>query len=133
MAENIIEVLERKDYQALTSLKIISESDPRFYTQFYDKGHDLYLTPLESAGLGQCGPGNLDEQLIDLQGTAREILEFWKKPMRAQNLEKKYEMEHDELRIHRVETYRDGERAVETMYVVRLGEDEFFSWTRFIF
>lgn len=133
MAANIIEALEEENYQALTSLEIIEESDPRFYEQFYDKGHDLYITPLESAN-PYGSPRSLDEQKESLQVIVQEILKFWNKPKLsyARNLEKKCELEHEELKIHRIEEFRDG-TSVETMHVVRLGEDAFFSWTYMIF
>jgi len=44
-----IQRLEKKDYDALTSLMIIKKNDPRFARKLYDKNHDLYLTP------GECG------------------------------------------------------------------------------
>jgi hypothetical protein len=123
--------LEKNDYHALTSLKIIEKSDPRFSEKLYDRGHDLYLTPLEFQS-PYGGPSSLDEQQEDLQRTVQEILKFWKKPKisYSRNLEKKYELGHDELRIYRIETFRDSSISEEIMYIVRLGENAFFSWTR---
>jgi len=123
--------LEKKDYRALTGLKIIEKSDPRFSIKLYDKGHDLYLTPLEFR-YPYGGAVSLDAPLDDLQETAQEILKFWKKPKLSysRNLEKKYELNHDELRIHRIETFGDFSVSEEIMCVVRLGEDSFFSWIR---
>jgi hypothetical protein len=82
--------LEKNDYRALTSLKIIEKSDPRFSQKLYDKGHDLYLTPLEFSN-PYGGAVSLDEPLEDLQSTAQEMLKFWKKPKLSysRNIEKK--------------------------------------------
>jgi hypothetical protein len=127
--ETWFQKLEKKDYRALISLKIIEKSDPRFSQKLYDKGHDLYLTPLEFDN-PYGGAVSLDEPLDDLQSTAQEILKFWKKPKLSysRNLEKKYELGQDELRIQRIETFGDFSVSEEIMYIVRLGENAFFSW-----
>ena len=122
--------LEKKDYHALTNLKIIKKNDPRFSGKLYDKGYDLYLTPLEFEN-PYGGPVSLDACQDDIQEAAQKILKFLEKPKvsYSRNLDKKYELEHDELRIYRIETYRDFSVSEEIMSVVRLGEDSFFSWT----
>lgn len=126
-----IQKLEKKDYDALTSLRIIKKNDPRFSRKLYDKGHDLYLTPLEFEN-PYGGPVNLDTRQDDLQETAQQILKFWEKPKvsYSRNLKKKYELDHDELRIYRIETFRDFSVSEEIMSVVRLGEESFFSWSQ---
>ena len=40
-----ISKLEKKDFNALTNLMIIKKNDARFSRKFYDKNHDLYVTP----------------------------------------------------------------------------------------
>ncbi len=129
-----IQKLEKNDFRALTSLKKIEKSDSRFYTQYYDKAHDLNLTPLESA-FPQSGPVSLDEQLKNIQETVQELLKFWNKPKisYSSSFEKLCALDDDEFRIHRIAGYSDGGRSVETMYVWRLGEDSFFSWARLMF
>ena len=127
--ELLLQKLENKDYRVLTSLKIIEKSDPRFSQKLYDKGHDLYLTPLEFRN-PYGSSGSLDEQQEDLQSTVQETLTFWKKPKLSYslNLEKKYELEHDEFRLYRIERFRDFSVSEEVLYVVQVGEGLFFSW-----
>jgi len=128
LPENFIDSLARKDYQVLTILKIVEKTDPRFFTKFYDKGHDRYITPLE-AEMPYGSPCSIDEQQESIQVKAQQILEFWNKPKLSYTLsvEKKYELKDDELRIRRIEKFREGDSSIETMHVVRLGEDSFFS------
>lgn len=117
--------------RALTSLKIIEKSDPRFSQKLYDKSHDLYLTPLEFRS-PYGGSGSLDEQQENLQATVQKILTFWKKTKLSysRNLEKKYELEHDEFKIYRIETFGDFSVSEEVMSVMHVGDDLFFSWIR---
>ncbi len=132
MAQQIDE-LNGRNFQALTALEIISKNDPRLYNEYYDKAHDLFVTPLNP--LGPCGtPQSLEEQQKDVQVAAQEIVNFWNRAkLSYAELEKKYEFLRDELRIHRIEKFSDGGISDEVMYVVRVGEDAFFWWTRVIF
>lgn len=123
--------LENKDYQALTSLQIIEKSDPRFSQKLYNKDHDLFVTPLESEN-PYGGSSSLDGPQTSLHDMAQEILTFWRKPQLSysRSLQIKPEQDPDELRILRIEAFRDFSVTEKIMYVVRLGDDSFFSWTR---
>jgi len=129
--ESWVQKLENKDYHTLTNLKIIEKDDPRFSRKLYDKGHDLYLTPLEFEN-PYGGASSLNSLQENLQRTVQEILKFWKKPKQSYSVgfKRDYELNHDELRIRRIETFRDLSVNDSIMYVVRLGENSFFSWTR---
>jgi len=125
-----IQKLEKKDYSALKNLKIIKKNDARFSRKFYDKNHDLYVTP------GECDNpygGAVTEAGYphDMQRTVQDILGFWNKPKVSYSLrlEKKVESGLDELRIFATETFSDGSIVEKVMTVVRLGEDAFLSWT----
>jgi hypothetical protein len=125
-----IRKLEKKDYNALTNLMIIKKNDARFSRKFYDKNHDLYLTP------GECDNpygGAVTEAGYphDIQRTVQDILKFWNTPKLSYSLrlEKRYESNLDELRIYTTEIFRDGSICEKVMTVVRLGEDAFWSWT----
>ncbi|TSA55577.1 hypothetical protein D4R42_05380 [bacterium] len=129
--ESWVQRLEKKDYHALTSLRIIKKNDSRFSRKLYDKNHDLYLTP------GECGNpyGGAETEAgypHDIQRTVQDLLKFWNTPKLSYSwkLEKKYQLDLDELRIYTIETFRDRSVCETIMYVVRLGEDAFWSWTR---
>ena len=123
--------LETKDYTALTSLQIIEKSDPRFSRKLYDKDHDLFVTPLEAEN-PYGGSSSLAGPQTRLHDMAQEILTFWRKPQLSysRSLDVKPEQDPDELRIRRIEAFRDLSVTEKIMYVVRLGDDSFFSWTR---
>lgn len=125
-----IQRLENKDYTALTNLMMIKKNDSRFSRKFYDKNHDLYVTP------GECDNpygGAVTEAGYphDIHRTVQDILKFWNTPKVSYSLrlEKKYESDLDELRIYTTEIFRDGSIVEKVMTVVRLGEDAFWSWT----
>jgi hypothetical protein len=122
---------EEHDYQALTRLVIIPEDDPRFSRKLYDKNHDLYLTPGETEN--PYGGAKTDAGYPhDLQRTVQDILTFWNTPKLSysRKLAKHYELDPDELRLFTIETFGDGSVCENIMYVVRLGDDAFWSWTR---
>jgi hypothetical protein len=123
--------LENKDYSALTSLQIIEKSDPRFSRKLYDKDHDLFVTPLEAEN-PYGGSSSLAGPQTRLHDMSQEILTFWRKPQLSysRSLQVKPEQDPDELRIRRTETFRDLSVTEKIMYVVRLGDDSYFSWTR---
>ena len=125
-----IQRLEKKDYDALTSLMIIKKNDPRFARKLYDKNHDLYLTP------GECGApyGGAETEAgypHEIQRTVQDILKFWNTPKSGylSKLEKKYALDLTELRIYTIETFGDRSVCETIMSVVRLGKDAFWSWT----
>ena len=123
--------LENKDYSALISLQIIEKSAPRFSQKLYDKDHDLFVTPLEAEN-PYGGSISLEGPQTSLHDIAQEILTFWRKPhlSYSQSLQVKPEQDPHELRILRTEVFRDLSVTEKIMYVVRLGDDSFFSWTR---
>jgi len=109
----------------LANLKTIEKSDDRFLDKVYDYDKDVYGTPEELLAYNrEDGNGNL-------QGTVKRILSFWHQARLSSTttIEKKYDLLPDEIRIRRIAIYSDSSVTENVLYVVRLGEDHFFSWS----